>query len=453
MVGETFGNYEVVATLGKGGMGVVFLAQHRSIARRAAIKVLASELTKDPGVVRRFFLEARATSLIRHPGIVDVFDFDVEESGRAYIVMEYLEGETLAACLERARALPWQTACAVGSRIASAVAAAHSHGIVHRDLKPANVFLSRVDPPTAATERRIKILDFGLAKLLSDEAPGEPITRTGMLLGTPAYISPEQCTPSGRVTCATDVYTLGCILFEMISGQLPFDGQALRALLAAHVFAPPPRVAARVPAVPPWLDDLIARMLAKDPANRPASMAEIAAALSQGQSEEAGSTLMIPPEWESARIAPVATMHLPISEKGVTGGAGSRLRQRRIRFATVIAGLAAIAVLGGLALSRRAPRVDADTDAEAPIPASAVAVEARAPSAIGSRVPVSAQVMSNTTLAAPATSAPDAQSPRSIGPTESRAPVRRRAVEPPARRRVESPRAPAPKEADGIVDL
>ncbi len=193
MVGETFGNYEVVATLGKGGVGVVYLAQHHTIARRAAIKVLAPELSKDRDVVKRFFLEALATSLIRHPGIVEVFDYDVESSGRAYIVMEYLEGETLAACLERTGTLSWQTACAIAQRIASAVGAAHAHGVVHRDLKPGNVFVSRVAASSTVTERRIKVLDFGLAKLLSDDRGSEPITRAGMLLGTPMYISPEQC--------------------------------------------------------------------------------------------------------------------------------------------------------------------------------------------------------------------------------------------------------------------
>ena len=216
---------------------------------------------------------------------------------------------------------------------------------------------------------------------------------------------------------------------------------------------PPPRVAARVPAVPPWLDELIARMLAKDPADRPASMAEIGDALSLGQSEETGSTLMIPPEWEPARVAPFVTMHLPISEKGVTAGVRSRLLQRRIRFATVIAGLAVIAVLGGLALSRRAPQVEADAEADDATQASAVAVQARAPSVISSRVPVSAQVMSTATLAAPVTGAPDAQSPEPLGSTEARAPARRRVVEPPARRRVESPRVHVRTEPDGIVDL
>ena len=261
MVGETFGNYEVVATLGKGGVGVVYLAQHHTIARRAAIKVLAPELSKDRDVVKRFFLEALATSLIRHPGIVEVFDYDVEPSGRAYIVMEYLEGETLGECLERSGSLPWQTACAIAQRIASAVGAAHGHGVVHRDLKPGNVFVSRVVGSFDVTERRIKVLDFGLAKLLSDDRGTERITRAGMLLGTPMYISPEQCTGADQATHSADIYALGCILFEMITGRPPFERDGIRAILAAHMFEAPPRL----PDVPAWLEELILRMLAKKP--------------------------------------------------------------------------------------------------------------------------------------------------------------------------------------------
>ena len=198
MVGETFGNYEVVATLGKGGVGVVYLAQHHTIARRAAIKVIATELSKDRDVVKRFFLEALATSLIRHPGIVEVYDYDVESSGRAYIVMEYLEGETLAACLERTSTLSWQTACAIAQRIASAVGAAHRHGVVHRDLKPGNVFVSRVRGVVERGRTADQSARLRPGEVARRRSGTEPITRAGMFLGTPMYISPEQCTPRTR---------------------------------------------------------------------------------------------------------------------------------------------------------------------------------------------------------------------------------------------------------------
>ena len=324
VAGETFGNYEVIATLGKGGMGVVYLAQHRTLARRAAIKVLVPELTREPDIVRRFFLEARATSLIRHPGIIEVFDYDIEADGRAYIVMEYLKGETLAECLQRVGTLQWQTACAIGNRIAAALGAAHAHGIVHRDLKPGNIFLSNleIDVATAATERRIKILDFGLAKLLHDDRASTRITRAGMLLGTPAYISPEQCDATGEVDHRTDIYALGCILYEMICGQPPFMPSTFRKMLAAHMFQAPTRASALVPAVPAWLDQLIARMLEKNAADWPASMPEVADALSPC-ADDAGMTLLLSrqetaeravqksdaPAWARA-VAPPATDQL-----------------------------------------------------------------------------------------------------------------------------------------------
>src|SRR5581483_2323747 len=253
MIGETFGNYEVLASIGKGGMGEVFLAQHGRIARRAAIKVLSPGLTSDADVVKRFLTEARATSLIRHPGIVEVFDCGVDARGRAYIVMEYLEGETLAGYLARARRLPWPLACAIGRQVADAVGAAHGSGIIHRDLKPENVFLWAGGPGGPAPGVAVKVLDFGIAKLLSLDARAERITRDGVLLGTPRYTSPEQYFGAAEVDQRTDVYSLGCILFEMICGAPPFVVERLQALMAAHMFEPPPAASGIVPAIPAWL--------------------------------------------------------------------------------------------------------------------------------------------------------------------------------------------------------
>ncbi len=494
MVGETFGNYEVVATLGKGGVGVVYLAQHHTIARRAAIKVLAPELSKDRDVVKRFFLEALATSLIRHPGIVEIFDYDVEPSGRAYIVMEYLDGETLAACLERTGSLPWQTACAIAQRIASAVGAAHAHNIVHRDLKPGNVFVSRVAASSHATERRIKVLDFGLAKLLTDEPGSEPITRAGMLLGTPMYISPEQCTSSDQVSPSADIYALGCILFEMICGKPPFEREGIRAILAAHMFEAPPRASSRVPALPAWLDELVARMLAKKPEGRPASMVEVAETLATAGREDAGltwlmsgsATAMLPSvvlptpaprmfrwhdSWQlprlrlPSRLFP-SRLRLPsrlLPSRFIPSGLRrlpSRLRLPAMdrRVAGAVAGLAALVVVasvtflrGGHPSHRAAASLAAVTTrvVAAPAPAkiadpglmTANAVDSvRAPEPLAP-APTAAVVM------------PDAQVPIQAPPPELRAPVKRRNGEAPARRHPDSPRPHAPVGPDGIVDL
>jgi serine/threonine-protein kinase len=170
MIGEALGNYTITAKLGSGTMGVVFRGEHVRIARTAAIKVLIPELTQNASALQRFFTEARATSLIRHPGIVDVYDCDVDAAGRAYIVMEHLDGETLADRLRRTDSIPWATACELARQVADALAAAHASGIVHRDLKPENVFLVR-DRADADRVAAVKVLDFGIAKLLAADAP------------------------------------------------------------------------------------------------------------------------------------------------------------------------------------------------------------------------------------------------------------------------------------------
>ena len=257
-------------------MGEVFLAEHQRIERRAAIKVLMPHVTQDAHTVRRLFVEARAMSLIRHPGIVEIYDCDVHRNGRAYLVMEYLEGETLAARLDRLRVLPWPTACRIARHVADAIGAAHGKGIIHRDLKPQNVFLlSATDRPAAA---EVKVLDFGLAKLLTDNLVGGDSTGVGSVIGSPPYMSPEQCSgvPADH---RCDVYSLGCILFEMIAGAAPFAGVRTRELLAAHRFSHPPSLSAVTPQAPPWLTALVALMLSKNSGERPQSMAEVAAVL------------------------------------------------------------------------------------------------------------------------------------------------------------------------------
>jgi eukaryotic-like serine/threonine-protein kinase len=287
MVGRTIGNYTLVEKLGQGGMGEVYLAEHRRIGRRAAIKFLLPALTRDADVVTRFFNEARATSLIRHPGIVEIYDCDVVEE-QAYIVMEYLEGESLAAALRRTGGLAHEpvTIAAIVGQIASALAAAHRKEIIHRDLKPENVFLSVEESSRAPFV--VKILDFGIAKLAAPGGGGSN-TRTGGLLGTPVYMSPEQCRGVSTIDRRTDVYALGCLMFELATGRHVFVKDASGDLLVAHIIETPPRVSSIRPEIPAWMDELVAKMLSKSPDDRPSSMdevvAEIEAFLQVGQSE------------------------------------------------------------------------------------------------------------------------------------------------------------------------
>ncbi len=272
-VGSRVGGFTVLHLLGQGGMGQVYLAQHHRIARRAAIKVLLPELSANESVVERFFTEARATSLIRHPGIVEVLDCDVRD-GQAFIVMEHLEGESLADYLERIGSLAGDTAFALAvlGQVALAVGAAHATGIVHRDLKPDNIFLS-----VSAVEQRVvpKVLDFGIAKLADRGLATH--TRTGAVLGTPTYMSPEQCRGGSKVVDGrSDIYSLGCILYEALCGVPPFVRDGMGDLIVAHVSEAPEPPRARAPATPLAVDRLVMHMLAKAPADRPPTMDAVA---------------------------------------------------------------------------------------------------------------------------------------------------------------------------------
>jgi serine/threonine protein kinase len=278
--GAHLGAYTIVRPLGAGGMGVVYLARHRHIGRDAAIKILLPELTKNEDIVARFLTEARATAAIRHPGIVEILDCDIDPTGRAYIVMEYLRGESLASCLARARRSlsALASVVSVGVQVASALAAAHERGIVHRDLKPDNLFLSTDGSPRTAVA--IKILDFGIAKLVSGNSEGDMHkTRTGSMLGTPAYMSPEQARDASSIDDRADIYALGCILFEMIAGRPPFVRAGAGEVMIAHVIEAPPTLSSLVPDVDPALQALVAQMLEKDPAARPQTMTEVQARL------------------------------------------------------------------------------------------------------------------------------------------------------------------------------
>jgi len=206
--------------IGRGGMGAVYAGEHVLLGRSAAIKVLLPELSQKQDVVMRFFNEARAATAIRHPGIIEVFDFGWTPEGAAFIVMEHLEGETLGRRASRAR-LRWQSALAIARQIAGALAAAHGKGIVHRDLKPDNIFL--VSDPEVPGGERIKLLDFGIAKLAGESSATVNVTETGSVMGTPTYMAPEQCR-GVAVDHRADLYSLGCIVFELCTGRPPFVG-------------------------------------------------------------------------------------------------------------------------------------------------------------------------------------------------------------------------------------
>ncbi len=266
----TIGPYRIVRLLGAGGMGAVYEAVHESIERRVALKVLHPNLANDPSAAMRFFNEARAVNIVDHPAIVQVSDYGRLADGTAYLVMELLHGETLSQRLVRCKpGLPLVDTLRVARQLAAALTAAHAKGIVHRDLKPDNLMLIPDPDLDHPGRERLKILDFGIAKVLMAGTPGGAATRHGLLIGTPQYMSPEQCRGAASVDEKTDVYSLGIILYQLLTQTTPFDQEEVGSILAAHIYEPVPPLRNAAPAVPAELAELVHRLLAKDKTQRP----------------------------------------------------------------------------------------------------------------------------------------------------------------------------------------
>ncbi len=262
--GTMVGEYRVEKRIGSGGMGMVFAATHPVIGKRVAIKVLKADVCNDVVAVERFIDEARVVNQIEHPNIVDIFAFGQLPDGRHYFVMEWLRGESLRARIERA-AMPIARAVEILLPLVRALSAAHEHGIVHRDLKPDNVYIVE-----ARGETVVKLLDFGVAKLNKADLRTKRVghTATGTIVGTPQYLSPEQAKGS-LVDQRADIYALGAIAFETLTGNPPFVAASVMEVVAMHLMEKPSRPSTVVPAVPFELDELVVASLAKDPDERP----------------------------------------------------------------------------------------------------------------------------------------------------------------------------------------
>jgi serine/threonine-protein kinase len=267
------GKYRVERVLGTGGMGVVVAAMHLKLEKRVAIKFLHPEVSRKPDLVERFAREARAASRIESEHVAKVLDVGTLDDGAPYMVMEYLEGSDLADVVKRRGGLPGQEAIEYVLQACEALAEAHKAGIVHRDLKPANLFLTTRPDGTPA----IKILDFGISKVGSGEGPG--MTRTSALMGSPNYMAPEQLRSARDVDARADIWALGIILHELLTGEVAFRADTVPELYVCILQNPPTPLRARRPDAPPAMEAIILRCLEKDPARRYASVAELAAAL------------------------------------------------------------------------------------------------------------------------------------------------------------------------------
>ncbi|HEY5945166.1 MAG TPA: serine/threonine-protein kinase, partial [Kofleriaceae bacterium] len=265
MIGQVIGSYRIVAELGRGGMGMVYRAEHVQLGRPAALKMLLPALSSDPAIVQRFFNEARAASAIDHPGIVEVYDFGTHTDGSAYIVMALLKGESLETRLKRGPVSPLEGASWI-VQVLAALAAAHARGIVHRDLKPDNIFLVPNELVPGGTQT--KLLDFGIAKLADDKAAGVK-TQTGMMIGTPAYMSPEQCMGRSDLDHRTDIYSIGCILYHVLCGRPPFLSEhGTGMIIAAQMRDTPADPRSLNPTISPPLAAIVLRCLEKEPSAR-----------------------------------------------------------------------------------------------------------------------------------------------------------------------------------------
>ncbi len=444
MIGTIVNNYEVKALLGEGGMGSVYLAEHPYMGRKAAVKVLHRVFTGDAGLVARFMNEARAANAVKHPNIIDIIDVGILPNGLPYLMMEFLDGESLATRLQRMGRLAPSMALDIVKQMAAALGATHTAGIVHRDLKPDNLFL--VKDSTIPGAERVKVLDFGIAKLRGDMGNGSK-TSTGMLMGTPAYMSPEQCRGlSSEIDRRTDVYATGVILYEMLCGAPPFQSEGAGEILMMHATTPPDPPRNRNPEIPAHIEAAILKALAKSPALRFPDMDAFFVALDVGASFaiQSSETLLQPrpavPVTRRQTVGQTTTFRSNAAEltPRPDGGRG----QKNLIVAGVAAFVVSAAVVAGI-FARRPPPTTAMQKVPVSVSQTPVVVmpPAPVPSVIPMAVPAAPPVVQEA-ISPPAALVHETRAPK----IPAGAPRRATSANPPASLRLSpEPREPALK--------
>jgi serine/threonine-protein kinase len=329
--------YHMLKRLGEGGMGKVYLAEHVKMNRQCAVKVMNSALLNDSDSAQRFAREASNAARIIHPNVAAVFDYG-EADGVVYLVMEYVEGEPLTRLLERETMLPAARAVDIAHQVAEALVAAHELGIIHRDLKPDNIIVA----PNKNGRDIAKVVDFGIAKAI-EEAPGESLTRTGLVIGTPEYMSPEQLL-GDPVDARSDIYSLGCILYQMLTGRRTFDEPTREQMIKRRLTEKAPHPRDLVPELPKTLDLIVARMLARTPQDRYATVAEARDLLIPAIALEGG---FDDPSWRQPTTRSNPTVYIQAAEQPtqeMTPYPGV-LQQRRFWKRPEVIGVAAVAVI------------------------------------------------------------------------------------------------------------
>jgi serine/threonine-protein kinase len=403
-VGSLVGKYRVESVLGKGGMGVVVGARHETLGHRVAIKILSSTGRAQPTALARFLREARATMELKSEHVVRMLDEGTTDDGSPYLVMEFLEGEDLMKILATRGPLPVEQAVEHVLQACDAMAEAHAHGIVHRDLKPANLFLTR----RADGRALVKVLDFGISKLTSDQLDTE-LTETLAMLGSPTYMSPEQIRSAKTVDQRTDVWSLGVVLFRLLTQATPFVGQGAMAMCTAILNDAPQPPRALRPELPLALEEVVLRCLEKDPARRFPDMTELGRALAAFAPDGVtAARFRTAPLTLAAPLPPLTSVAAIVADPGtqaamITHDVPVAPRPKRWPLAVGFVAVAATSLVAGLALRGREP--------PAPIaPAATVADK-------GSSIPVaSASSSSPIPAASPAPSASPAPVASSAAP-------------------------------------
>jgi len=331
--GDLIADYQITGRLGEGGMGTVYAGIQPVIGKPVAIKVLLREFAANAEVVNRFIQEARAANQARSRYIVDIFSFGELNDGRHYFVMEHLDGQSLREVLTEKKVVGFDDANSILSSIAKGLVAAHDNGIIHRDIKPENIMVLTEEDGTVIA----KILDFGIAKLQGSMANPDFATKTGAAMGTPFYMSPEQCR-GVDVDHRTDIYALGIIMFEMFTGELPFKANSYIELVNKHLFASPPEMRALNPEISAQLEAFVQRCIAKNPDERPQSMKQFLLELKE----------LVPSlhQTHPSAVNMVPMTGMPDGSDPGTAGVGVRSARGKSR-AGLVLGLLAVVLLAG----------------------------------------------------------------------------------------------------------